>query len=141
MFFENAISSKKHILSGKVNQYMSLYKYITILITLINFPTLAYSEERKLSGEEIRQYLTDKKVVHRQDANNGFWQTFNASGITHYQAQGRKAEQGKWNVQADQYCSQWRPFGWTCYDMTVQGNLITWISKEGTLYKGRIIDQ
>ena len=120
---------------------MSPYKYIIILITLINYPIFAYSEERKLPGNEIRQYLTDKKVVHRQGANNGFWQAFNASGITSYQAQDRKAEQGKWSVQADQHCSQWGPFGWTCYDMTVQGNLITWISKEGTLYKGRIIDQ
>ncbi|WP_085904239.1 hypothetical protein [Kiloniella majae] len=120
---------------------MKFNSYILIMASLLCFPALAHSEERKLSGEEIRQYLTDKKIIHRQGANNAFWQTFHASGITHYQAQDRKTELGKWSIQADQYCSQWGPFGWTCYDMTAQGNLITWISKEGTIYKGRITTQ
>jgi hypothetical protein len=120
---------------------MRLYRYAFVIISLFYVPVLAHSEERKLSGDEIRQYLTGKKVVHRKDTTNGFEQTFHASGITLYQVQGKETEQGKWSVQADQYCSQWGPFGWTCYDMTAQDNLITWISKEGTLYKGRIVDQ
>ncbi|WP_421781183.1 hypothetical protein [Kiloniella litopenaei] len=120
---------------------MTFYPYTLAILSLLCWPALAHGEERKLSGDEIRQYLADKKVVHRPGAANGFEQTFHSSGTTHYQAQGGKAEQGKWSVQADQYCSQWGPFGWSCYDMTAQGNFITWISKEGTLYKGRIVDQ
>ncbi|MFD2208085.1 hypothetical protein [Kiloniella antarctica] len=101
---------------------------------------IVLSDEIKLNHDEIKSYLHGKTVVHRPGGKTEFHQTFNTDGTTTYKAAGRNTEQGKWSIQGNQYCSQWRSFGWTCYNMTAEGNLITWIAKEGTHFPGVIIE-
>ncbi|WP_419901329.1 hypothetical protein [Kiloniella sp.] len=120
---------------------MNLKPTFFTLLVLMSLPDIAQSAEQKLNGDEIRSYLNDKVVVHRQNGKTEFRQSFKIDGTTLYQAKGRNAEQGKWSVQGNQYCSQWGPFGWTCYDMTAEGDLITWIAKEGTRFPGKIIQK
>ena len=117
-----------------------ILRYLLFISLLAISPiSLALGAEIRLSHDEIKSYLEGKTVSHRPGGKTEFRQVFNANGTTTYKAAGRKAEHGKWSVQGNQYCSQWGPFGWTCYDMVAEGNLITWIAKEGTRFPGMII--
>ncbi|MCZ4280636.1 hypothetical protein O4H49_07590 [Kiloniella laminariae] len=111
---------------------------IAIAFPLLLLAQTASAEEVKLSADQIRAYLSGKIVVNRPEGKTSFRQSFEQNGQTRYQETGRKEEVGYWNVQGDRYCSQWGPFGWSCYVMTAEGNLLTWIAEDGTRYPGQL---
>ncbi|MEH6630474.1 MAG: hypothetical protein V7776_06605 [Halopseudomonas aestusnigri] len=108
---------------------------------LMNLTNIAQSAETKLSHDEIQSHLNGAVVVHRSGGKTAFRQSFSHDGTTTYKAEGRDTELGKWSIQGNQYCSKWGPFGWTCYDMTAEGNLITWIAKDGARFPGKMIKE
>ncbi len=118
---------------------MKLRSLILVPLSFTFVMNTAQSTEVKLTGEEIRNHLDGNFVVHRKGGKPQFRQSFAKDGSTQYQSVGREAEHGKWSVQGNQYCSKWGPFGWTCYDMTAEGDQITWITKDGTRFSGKII--
>ena len=82
--------------------------------------------ETKLSGAEMQIILSDK-ILYGKDAE----QIFLKSGVTFY-ASGGGQSQGNWKIESEKYCSQWPPNqSWACYDITQDGNRITFISKDG----------
>lgn len=120
---------------------MNLRSLLLTPFLLMSLANIVQSAETKLSHDEIQSHLNGAVVVHRSGEKTEFRQSFNPDGTTIYKATGRDTELGKWSVQGNQYCSQWGPFGWTCYDMTAEGNLITWIAKGGARYPGKIIKE
>lgn len=86
----------------------------------------AQAAEIKLSGAEMQATLYDK-ILYGKDIE----QIFQKSGATFYSAGGGQS-QGNWKIDGEKYCSQWPPNeAWACYDMTQDGNKITFISKDG----------
>ena len=71
-----------------------------------------------LTGEEIRQALSDRKLRYETA-----WQEFRASGRTLYNA--GQDSWGYWRVEGNQYCSKWPPSDlWACYDMARSGDRV-----------------
>lgn len=94
-----------------------------LLGVMILLPLAAGAQDgwTRLSGDEVRAALTDRKLTY---ANA--WQDFRASGRTLYNA-GRDSW-GYWRVQGDQYCSQWPPSDlWACYHLDQQGERLRFV--------------
>ena len=95
------------------------------------------ASENRLTGKAILETLTDATVEGKN-----WTQTFDKGGATTYVAAG-KTSTGRWDVRADQYCSQWPPSDqWSCYDVTsdIADGVITisWISADGSRESGRL---
>jgi hypothetical protein len=108
-------------------------------IRLISFAALllmahpALAEERKLNGAEIEAALTDH-TFRGDDRGKVTEQIFQKGGSTYYSVDGNQS-QGIWRVTGDQYCSKWPPSdSWACYDVTVDGETLTFISGTKTRY-------
>lgn len=101
-----------------------------LLIALLAIGLPALAEERKLSGAEIKQALSGHTL--KGESDSGEWtQDFDPSGRTTY-SQGNSNSPGIWQVKGDQYCSSWPPNpNLSCYDVTKDGNTITFISTGG----------
>ncbi len=97
-----------------------------ILLASILVICTAQAAETKLSGAEMQTILNDK-ILYGNDAE----QIFQKSGVTFYSTGGNQS-QGNWKIEDEKYCSQWPPnLAWSCYDITQDGNKITFISKDG----------
>jgi len=45
-----------------------------------------------------------------------------------------------WQVRGDQYCSQWPPSeSWSCYDLAIDDELVTFIGASGTEHPARFV--
>ncbi len=88
-----------------------------------------------ITGSQITEALTARVLGYAE----GQTQTFFADGRTSYE--GDRAEWGRWQVQGDQYCSQWPPSDrWTCYGITRDGGSVGFVSADGSVTYGRYID-
>ena len=97
-----------------------------ILLASVLFISSAQAAEVKLSGADMQLIINDK-ILYGKDVE----QIFQKSGVTFYSSGGNQS-QGNWKVEGDKYCSQWPPNqAWTCYDITQDGNKITFVSKDG----------
>ena len=107
-------------------------RMIAIITLLLGaFPALA-DDWAAMSGPEINAALTDAKVIYEDG-----WQSFHANGRTLYVV--GPESWGNWQVQGDQYCSQWPPSNhWDCYDMTqnISRSKIRFISPGGRVFEG-----
>jgi hypothetical protein len=96
-----------------------------LLISLLLISS-AKAGETKLTGAEMQAILYDK-ILYGKDVE----QIFQKSGATFYSAGGSQS-QGNWKIEGEKYCSQWPPNeAWACYDITQDGDRITFISKDG----------
>lgn len=87
-----------------------------------------------LDGPTIAKVLTNAELQFAAAR-----QTFDADGSTLYDA-GRPSF-GRWQVQGDQYCSQWPPSDrWACYEMTQNGNALRFIADDGSVSEGLIVE-
>ncbi len=82
----------------------------------------ATAGERKLDAAEIAALLTGNTVLG-ENRGRPTRQLFEANGITHYLEQGAPLSRGRWRVDEtqDKYCSLWAMGGWSCYDVTGNG--------------------
>lgn len=97
-----------------------------ILLASLFMICAVQAAEMKLDGAEMQSILNDK-VLYGKDAE----QIFQKSGVTFYSSGGNQS-QGNWKIDGEQYCSQWPPNQtWACYDITQDGNKITFVSKDG----------
>jgi len=93
------------------------------LLALLIWPGSGIAAEgwTRLSGDEIRQALTGRTLQY-----DSAWQDFRASGKTLYNA--GADSWGNWQVQDDQYCSQWPPNDlWACYAMERNGDALRFV--------------
>jgi hypothetical protein len=101
------------------------------LIWLLFLSSTAAAAETKLNGAEITLVLNDV-VLNGEDHGRPINQIFQKSGATFFNSAGGQS-QGAWNVQGDQYCSQWPPNpSWACYDIMRDGAKVTFVAKSGT---------
>jgi hypothetical protein len=110
-------------------------RLLALALCLLGLPALA--GERKLNGAEIHQTLSSHTLKGSSDS--GDWsQDFDPSGRTTY-SHGNNNSPGRWEVRDDQYCSVWPPNpSWSCYDVTVDGHVITFVTKSGGRSSGTI---
>jgi hypothetical protein len=123
--------------SSSLEKGSSMLRPVLIFALLvISAPALA--DERKLSGAEIKQALADHTLKGKGD--NGEWtQDFDPSGRTTY-SQGNSNSPGTWQIKGDQYCSAWPPNpNLSCYDVTRDGDTVTFISSGGGRAPGVIV--
>lgn len=98
---------------------------------LANLP--ASAEERNLTGAEIEAALSDHSF-RGDDGGRVTEQIFQRGGTTYYSVDANQSR-GVWQVRGDQYCSKWPPGdNWACYNVTVDGDRLTFVSGTGTRY-------
>jgi hypothetical protein len=115
-----------------------MFRILLILALFAARP--AFAEERKLTGAEIRAALSDKIVEGTDDAGRPYTQIFQKGGLTVYTIKPSSSSNGKWDVRGDQFCSQWPPSeNWSCYDMTGDGKQLTFIAKDGKLWRIKVL--
>lgn len=113
-------------------------KLIALLLLIQTLPALA--EERRLTGEEIRTALSDKTVESTGGDGKPYTQIFQKGGLTIYNAGPQSSSNGFWDVRGNQYCSQWPPNeSWSCYDMTGEGDRLTFIAASGKMWPVRVL--
>jgi hypothetical protein len=117
-------------------------RYLALLavLALMSVPA-AQAEERPLTGDEIRDMLTDKEIIGTSGSGRETRQSFSRTGRTGYND--GHLSWGYWDVRDDQYCSQWPPQqNWVCYDMAVwqdgDKQWVAWVGESGTRYEGYI---
>jgi hypothetical protein len=116
-----------------MNVFMVMLRYVLFALYLTT--SLAQAEEKKLDGNAITAALSDKTLAGT-DGDKQWRQLFQKGGVTVYTVDGN-ASNGHWEVRGDQYCSQWPPNeSWSCYDMTINGKTIIFISSSGKRYPG-----
>lgn len=93
------------------------------------------AEEKPLKGPDIQQILSDKTAFY----DDGAIQYFGAKGGTIYLNARGDREDGRWRVDGDRYCSHWGR-DWDCYDMTGEGDRVSWLVSFGKDFKARLED-
>ena len=92
------------------------------------------AEGVKLDGAGISKALVGVALVY----DDGTSQSFAGDGGTVFEG-GRGSSNGRWRVTGDQYCSVWPPSdSWACYDVTVDGGAIAFVSADGSASVGRV---
>ncbi len=125
---------------GAGNQPLALVRFFSLiqvktLLALFILASSALATSVKLTGPEIGWVLHDTTLY--AGGNGEIEQVFQSSGQTVYIEQGHYA-QGSWFVEGDQYCSRWPPgVSKSCFDVTRDGDTITFISSGGTRYPMR----
>ncbi len=110
------------------------------MVALAGLSNMAAAEERKLTGDEIKAAIADKKVAGTTENGAGWTQSFKANGDTLYQLTGTEAQNGGWEVRGDQFCSQWPPDpAWVCYDVTGENGRVTFISDTGKKWPAKVL--
>ncbi len=111
--------------------------FFVLVLTILAAP--AWADEQPLSGAEMVAVLSGKTALGTDPASP-YRQYFDPNGDTIYVPEGGEPDVGKWRVGGGQYCSQWGGRGWDCYDMTGDGDAITWIwPSTGQLYPARLV--
>ena len=104
-------------------------------------PQPALGEERKLSGQQIREALTGN-TVSGEWGGTPYKSYFRPDGLTVYKPKDRPEESGRWRVdeENDQYCSWWARTGWSCYNVYRDGKTIIWeIPGDDTRYPSLLL--
>ena len=130
----------KVVYSVKSRYHQGVMMRVLLIFLFVGFMGFAVAEERLLTGDEVREWLSDTSVTA-----DGWSQTFSANGDTFHIQSGRPPSPGRWRVQGSQYCSLWPPSGdWACYDVygdeTSDGRIIIWESSSGYREPARIDD-
>ncbi len=114
---------------------------LRLLVVLTFVCTLpAFAAERKLTGVEIRTALSDKIIEGIDDSGRRYTQVFQKGGLTIYNVMPSSSSNGLWDVRGDQFCSQWPPSqNWSCYDMTGDGKVMTFIASDGKLWPVKVL--
>lgn len=99
-------------------------------------PSLA--GDARLRHADILALLTGASVE-----STTWSQTFEKGGATIY-VSGDNRSTGRWDVQGDQYCSEWPPSDrWSCYDISAENTggvtTITWIGGDGSRETARLV--
>jgi|SRR5690349_8918283 hypothetical protein len=110
---------------------------ISTVAIFVLFCTPSHAERKQLTGAEISAALNGRAV---EGTGTLAWrQTFEADGSTIYRSD-RGTERGRWQVRGDQYCSQWPPSeSWSCYDLAIDDELVTFIGASGTEHPARFV--
>jgi hypothetical protein len=115
------------------NKGMSKLCIILFLLGCAN----ATASETLLNGPDIQLLLADV-VLYGELNGQPIDQIFQKSGVTFYNSGGGQS-QGSWNVTGDQFCSVWPPNPtWACFDVTRDGDKITFIAKSGKRFEMRL---
>ena len=94
----------------------------------------------KLSGAEIKAAFSGN-TVHGQWAGKEYWSYFADDGWTVYLPAGGDRSNGRWGVNATQYCSTWPQGGTSCYDIYRDGTSIVWgVPSSGARYESTLLD-
>ena len=105
---------------------------IIALLTSFFMISAANADPQKLNAAQITELLGDKTIYNMPNATPSE-QIFQKAGATYYSENGNQS-QGAWKVEGDKYCSVWPPSqNWVCYDITVDGNTIRFISPSGKI--------
>jgi len=116
---------------------MVMFRFLLLALCLMASP--AHAQEKKLDGDGITRALPDKTLAGT-DGGKQWTQLFRTGGLTVYTIDGNSSN-GRWTARGDQYCSQWPPNEtWACYDVTVDGKTITFISSSGRRFPGSSAD-
>ncbi len=98
-------------------------RFALFVLLICAFPAAAEDGWVVMSGDEIQDALTDRKLQYASA-----WQEFRASGRTLYNA--GEDSWGYWAVRDDQYCSLWPPSDlWACYTMSRRGDELRFIGE------------
>ncbi len=113
---------------------------VLILLTIIANP--APAAERRLTGPEIVNLLAGATVIGAGFSQEFFRPKRNWPANT-TNKEGSNLTFGKWEIRANQYCSQWPPSKlWSCYRVTTwvnDGSIgIAWIDSSGRRFEGEI---
>lgn len=84
---------------------------------------------RVMTGAEVKGMLTD--VMMKGEQNGRFWtQMFNSDGSTSFSF-GRRISDGRWKIEADDYCSKWPPSEvWECWKVETRSDGIAFVSRD-----------
>ena len=105
---------------------------VLVILALLAGPVAA--EAVKLDGAAISKALVGVKLVF----DDGTSQSFAGDGGTTFDG-GNGPSNGRWRVTGNQYCSTWPPSdSWACYDVTVDGEAISFVSGDGSASVGRV---
>ena len=100
--------------------------------------SVAAAEERKLSTDEIQKTLAGNSV-HGMWGQTEYYSFFDSGGATDYTTK-QGTDRGRWRAAHDQYCSQWRMSGESCYDIYRDGDRIIWVvPSSGARYDSTLI--
>jgi hypothetical protein len=109
--------------------------FVTVFLGSGFLSSGAMAEPVKLTGAEIAEVLADVILYAGDKAE--IEQIFQKSGQTVYIDRGSMS-QGSWFVEGDQYCSRWPPgVSKSCFDVTRDGETITFIASSGKTYPMR----
>jgi len=98
----------------------------------------AAAEERKLTTDEIQKTFAGNSV-HGMWGQTEYYSFFDAGGATDYTTK-QGTDRGRWRAAHDQYCSQWRMAGESCYDIYRDGDRIIWVvPSSGARYDSTLI--
>ncbi len=98
-------------------------RFALSLLLISTVPAAAEDGWVVMSGEEIQDALTDRKLQYASA-----WQEFRASGRTLYNA--GEDSWGYWAVRDDMYCSLWPPSDlWACYAMSRRGDELRFVGE------------
>jgi len=75
-------------------------------VALIALAGPAHADPVKLTGAEIKAAFTSN-TVHGTWAGKEYWSYFGGDGWTTYLTAGGDSSNGRWGVNATQYCSTW----------------------------------
>ncbi|HVM83825.1 MAG TPA: hypothetical protein VMW18_08050 [Candidatus Binatia bacterium] len=113
------------------------------LSSFVAFMTLiaqAHADPVKLTGAEIKAAFTSN-TVHGTWAGKEYWSYFGGDGWTTYLPAGGNSSDGRWGVDAAQYCSTWAQSGSSCYDIYRDGTRIVWgVPSSGARYESTLLD-
>lgn len=102
-------------------------------LLLVMLPLAAHAGET-LDSAEIKVLLTEAHLYGNQNGAPSE-QIFRASGQTIYLVNGVSSA-GTWETRGNKYCSMWPPNpAWTCYNVTTDGESVTFISRSGALFR------
>ena len=105
---------------------------ITLPFLLVIMSSNAFAAET-LTGDEIRKVLSGV-TLEGESHGAPVQQVFQANGQTFELVNGSSSA-GNWDVRDNRYCSVWPPNpSWSCYDVLLDGQTITFRADDGTLY-------
>lgn len=110
--------------------WMTQSRCIASALALTLSAGAAMADERKLDAAEIAALLTGNTALG-ENRGRPTRQSFQANGITFYLEKDAPPTRGRWRVDEarGKYCSLWAMGGWSCYDVTTNGE-----SGEAALY-------
>lgn len=111
------------------------------LITVVSMASAgAFAEERRMTGEEISQALTNNTWIGT-DSKPPWKQFFNEDGTTWFEDGRSPTSYGLWEVRNHAYCSEWGGGAWSCYKVNKTAEGIVWIGKErGDRYPAKLFE-